>query len=274
MRRFLLSLTILLALCSTGLGAETVPFDTADGLVWVKVTTEKGAALNFLIDSGAGSSIIDTNVARRLGAAFGREEVIRGVGRNGIAHRVAVEGMRLGRIALPEGFLAYDLSGPAQVCSRGIDGLLGVDFLRGKIVQFDFAGNCLRISPRGSQTPAGETLRLTILNGTPSVPVRVNGSAARPVRVDTGFNGDLRWAASVFDHPSRRVKNSIALAVAKPEGQSEVRIGATRLNSVAATLDARTIFPGEAGLLGTGVLSRFARMTLDLDRRRMILETR
>ena len=46
----------------------------------------------------------------------------------------------VGGMRLPEEVVALDLSGPARGCSEGIDGLIGADFFRGKMVRIDYKG--------------------------------------------------------------------------------------------------------------------------------------
>ncbi len=83
----------------------------------------------------------------------------------------------------------------------------------------------------------------------------------------TGWNpargsGEQR-AVSIgfFTDPSKLVRRSVALG-----GQS--------MPEVKTALHGREIFPGEAGLLGNGVLSRFATMTIDLPKMRVVLTKR
>ena len=55
---------------------------------------------------------------------------------------------------------------------------------------------------------------------------------------------------------------------------TEVQLGGERLSGVKVGLHARPIFPGEAGLLGGGVLSRFASVTFDAPGQRLLLVRR
>ena len=51
-----------------------IPFRYQDGLIWLKVeVARQGERLNFLLDSGAGASVIDLQIARSLGVQLGKQ---------------------------------------------------------------------------------------------------------------------------------------------------------------------------------------------------------
>jgi hypothetical protein len=56
----------------------------------------------------------------------------------GIAYRVNDLQAGCGRIAVPQSVLAVDLRALSGCCEQPIDGILGVDFFRSRIVQIDF----------------------------------------------------------------------------------------------------------------------------------------
>ncbi len=263
MRCLPLFCTLILALSSSALASADLPFALRDGLLWVSVTPANGGAeLNFVVDSGAGASVLDLEAARRLGLSLGKSETVRGVGGDAKAYRVQAPGMRLGSSALPSNWLALDLRHASGACHQRIDGLIGCDFLRSGIVQIDFSASVLRFS--ASRGRNGETVALKMKNGAPSLPLSVNGSRPRPVRLDTGFNGDLRWVSQSSKTAGQGSPVSIALASSGSANGAEIQIGNVRVGQVRAAIHRTEIFPGEAGLLGLGVLSRFSRVTIDL----------
>src|SRR6476620_6159325 len=110
-----------------------------DGLIWLKVeVTGKSEPLNFLLDSGAGISAIDLRTARRLGIHPGNQQIVQGVNGQGFAYRVNDLEAVCGGIALPKSVLAVDLRALSECCDQPVDGILGVDFFRERIVQIDF----------------------------------------------------------------------------------------------------------------------------------------
>lgn len=253
--------------------ASTVPFEYRDGLIWIKVTMRgSGSPLNFLLDSGAGASVLDLGTARRIGARLGRSQDVQGVGGRATAYRVEALDARFGATALPTSLLALDLSGVSAGVSRRIDGLLGADFFRGRIVQIDYAANQVRLLEREESTGAG-SLPLGRRNDALCVRASVNGTDAGWLRVDTGCSSALEWVASGAQAEKLR-GTSIGVATGVPRHVStDLEIGSARVRAVTTGLRNLQIFPGESGLLGNGVLSKFT-VTIDGIRNRLILASR
>ena len=68
--------------------------------------------------------------------------------------------------------LAIDLSNASRVCGRKIDGLLGADFLQGRVVQIDYKAQKIRLFACG-ENPAGNAVCLPLkrLNDSFCIPV-------------------------------------------------------------------------------------------------------
>ena len=110
-----------------------IPFQYRDGLIWLKVDVAgKSEPLNFLLDSGAGVSAIDLQTARSLGVQLGNRQNVQGVNGQGFAYRVNDLQAVSGGIVLPKSVLAIDLRALSDCCDRRVDGILGVDFFRGR----------------------------------------------------------------------------------------------------------------------------------------------
>ncbi len=68
---------------------------------------------------------------------------------------------------------------------------------------------------------------------------------------------------------------AIALAeISIPQTKTSVSIGKYEFENVPTGLHEAAIFPGEAGLLGNGLLSRFSTVTIDAKAGRVTLENR
>jgi hypothetical protein len=92
--------------------------------------------------------------------------------------------------------------------------------------------------------------------------------------VDTGCNTALQWVAAPAA-AGKSVPATIGLASGGANSIcTEVQLGSERLTGVKVGLHAQPIFPGEAGLLGGGVLSRFASVTFDAPGQRLLLVRR
>jgi hypothetical protein len=233
-------------LCSAG---EVIPFEYQDGLIWVKVkTAHADGPLDFLLDSGAGSSVLNSETARKLGVDMGRRERVRLVGASASARRVNGFRASLGRIELRGNPLALDLSETSELCSRPIDGLLGFDFFEERIVQIDFKARCIRLLDKVDHRDCCAIVALRVRDQALCVPVSVNGSPAEWTRLDTGCDDGLHWVSG-GDRRDGYVRVSL-------------KLGNEQITNVKTALHRSPIFPSEAGLLGNDVLENY-RVTID-----------
>jgi predicted aspartyl protease len=139
-------LTLLSAVAARSEARDEIRFRYQDGLIWLKAEVPgKNASLNFLLDSGAGVSVLDLDRARALGMKVGNPESVQGVNGRAVAYRVDDFQAESGGIALPNSVLATNLQTISNCCHQHIDGILGMDFFRGRIVQIDFAARRVRL---------------------------------------------------------------------------------------------------------------------------------
>src|ERR1700674_1891622 len=123
-----------------------IHFQYRDGLIWLKVNIAgKSKPLNFLLDSGAGISAIDLRTARTLGVLLGSRQIVLGVNGQGFAFQVSDLHAVCAGVDLPKTVLAVDLRALSDCCERPVDGILGADFFRSRIVQIDFRDGRVRI---------------------------------------------------------------------------------------------------------------------------------
>jgi hypothetical protein len=91
------------------------------------------------------------------------------------------------------------------------------------------------------------------------------------MRLDTGCDAALEWVVSGTEK-RRTGRSSIGLSCASVSHiNTSVQLGKQCFNAVATGVHREPIFPGEAGLVGNGLLSNF-RLTIDEPRRRAIFE--
>ena len=265
-------LALLLAVCAHSETPNEIRFQYQDGLIWLKAEVPaKAKSLNFLLDSGAGVSVIDLDRARALGMRIGDPESVQGVSGRTVAYRVDDFQANSGGVALPKSVLAINLQTISQRCHQHIDGILGMDFFRGRIVQIDFAARRVRIVERDSLSLADcEILPIRICNDAFCVPVRVAENPAQWIRLDTGCDACLDWVVS--DAGKRLTEGTfVGLShFSRNYVNTTVQIGKQRF-AVAAAVHEEPMFSGEAGLLGNGLLSKF-RLTIDEPGDRAIFE--
>lgn len=275
LRSLLMSLFAGLVLASPALSATVIPFESGAGMIWVDVSVPGQAApLHFLLDSGASASVLDLGTARRLGARLGAAQGVQGVHTRDTAYRLPGFSAHVAGAPVPASILALDLSAVSGECHRHIDGLLGADFFRGRVVQIDYTAQKVRLLTHDEVSAAAATVPFTLRNGVVCARVSVGDSKPEWTRVDTGCNSALQWVAAT-GAAGKSSRSTIGLASGGASSISaEVQLGSERLSGVKVGLHARPIFPGEAGLVGGGVLSRFASVTFDGPGHRLLLVRR
>jgi hypothetical protein len=251
-----------------------IPFQFHDGFIWLRVSTISSAEpLNFLLDTGASSSVVDLDVARRLGLKLGERVKVTGV--NGATDGFWPQKLTatLGSVPLTKNYLVVDLSKLGGACSKPIDGLLGIDFFDGKAVQIDFASQKIRmLDAKEAKQIGGEILPLQVRPCGMCIPVVINSGKPQWMRLDTGCASALHWVTTSVSQENCSQRIAVALKeFSLPSTFADVTLGKATFKDVPADVYAQAIFPGEAGLLGNGLLARFAQVTIDSKTGRLIL---
>src|SRR5437870_13537392 len=106
------------------------------------------------------------------------------------------------------------------------------------------------------------------------VAIQVDGHENQWVRLDTGCATALQWVTSeVPDQCTYQMAIGLA-EISIPQTTTTVSVGEHRFMDVPTGLHESAIFPGESGLLGNGLLSRFSTITIDAKAGRVILGER
>src|SRR6266576_1993113 len=159
---------------------QEFPFEHREGLLWIKVVTAKSVEpLNFLLDSGAGVSVLDLRTTRRLGLSLGNRVEVQAVGSTTSGYWPQSLAAKAGGVPLPRNYLAVDLDKLSGACHCNVDGLLGVDFFRDRVVQINFETGMIRLLAPGTQVPADEVLPLNRNRNALLAPISVNGKGAQ-----------------------------------------------------------------------------------------------
>jgi hypothetical protein len=218
--------------------------------------------------------VLDLAAARRFGLELGASQSVQGVHSRSTAYRIEGFAARTASIAVPSSLLAVDLSGPSRACHQRIDGLLGADFFRDRIVQIDFASQTIRLLQRGEVSEAGcEILPLTMRNDALCARVSINGNAPEWLRLDTGCNTTLEWVVT-GDKAKKLGITTIGLHSGSiRELHADLQLGAKRIPAVKTGIHTDQMFAGEGGLIGNGLLSHFT-VTIDAAKRHCLLASR
>ncbi len=254
-----------------------IPFELRDGFISLLISTPSSPVpLRFLLDSGASSSVVDLAMADRLGLEKGALTSVQSVGRQITGFWPTRLSASAGSLRLPNEYLALSLSDVSGACSQPVDGLLGMDFFRGRIVQIDYAQLKIRLLTKAPRFGNLERLPLELRDYGMVVPVRFNQSVPKWVRLDTGCASEMQWVrgdSSLQAAPSSNSTGAI-IALTTASGTPEtttIHLGTRRVGVVKAGLVDAEIFPNEAGLLGNGLLKRFQQVTVDAVGGQMIL---
>ena len=266
-----------LGVCGAAQGSAAlaeIPFRFRDGFIWIEVTVPGSQApLNFLFDSGAQLSVINTATAQRLKVKRARPVTVAGVGKTTTGFWPQTLDARAGGVELPSHYLMLDLGKLGEACTNAtVDGLIGADFFRERIVQIDFERQVVRILRERPVEAGTQSLPLKVRPCGMLVPVQINDSTRQWVRLDTGCASALQWVTSSVRPEGCTKRVAVALtSFSVPVTQTTLTLGAVRFEAVPTDLQGEAIFPGERGLLGNGVLSRFETVTIDAIRKEVIL---
>lgn len=266
-------------LCSAQAAPTTVaefPFEYREGLLRVQVISPKSETpLNFLVDTGAAASVINLSTARRIGLKLGPEVTVQGIQTTLTGYWEEGMSLRIGDMELPHEYLAVDLEKLSRSCERPVDGLLGADFVRRRSVRIDFVAQKIQLLKPEKADLSDDVLPLELRPCGMRVAITINGHKHQWVRLDTGCATALQWVTSGVKPERCSVQMAIGLAaLAIPQMRTTVSIGKHQFSNVATGVHETPIFPGEAGLLGNGLLSCFSAITIDARAGRLFLEPR
>ncbi|MGA2750426.1 MAG: hypothetical protein ABSG59_16755 [Verrucomicrobiota bacterium] len=140
-----------------------------------------------------------------------------------------------------------------------------------RIRKINFDAQKIRLLKPEKPRKSDETVPLQLRSCRMRVSISVDGQR-QWVRLDTGCSTGLQWVSS--DVPDQCI-HQIAIGLAQisiPQTTTTGEVGELKFENVPTGLHEKAIFPGEAGLLGNGVLSRFSTITIDAKAGRLILE--
>lgn len=247
--------------------AETpveIPFRYEHNLLWIKVDVAgRAEPLDFLFDTGAGATVLNVETAEKLGLGFGSSETVREVDSQSAAKWVKSFNAKVSGLAMPGYLLGIDLREPSRLCKHRIDGLLGADFLKNRIVRIDYAAGKIQFVQH-SDTPGATAVVLPLKrrNDGFCVAATIAGKKNQWLRIDTGCDETLRWAS----------REAVAVKGAH-RMKAGIQLGGRAFNDLDISVQKKPFFPDEDGLLGNAFLSNFT-VTIDLTKSELILEPR
>lgn len=265
-----------------------IPVEIEQNQILVPVRVGKSGTLNFLLDTGAEANVISADRVAVAGLAGGTASS--GTAQGGEIDTKVYKGaqVRVGSLSLGRvNIAAVDLTGLSAGTGRHVDGILGYDFFRNRVIRIDYAARKVLVLRSGAALGPGIPLALAIRGRTPFVEARLlqkNRSVKGRLLLDTGAVGAINLYAQFLKlHPELRPVRSLALtAGAILPGQYVTRVGRLRRVTIggltitdavanfSANANADDAAPGDAGLVGGYVLSRYT-LTIDYARRSAVL---
>lgn len=284
----LLILPVCAAGCRGGLAGQprhpadtasvVVEFSDAGGLIQVNARVNDSSPRPFILDTGARPCLLDGRVAAALGVVARDSQSLGGAAGKftaGIASPTPRVRLAQGDLPVPcTEVVLTDLAGVSRSIGARVDGILGGDFFRDRIVVIDYGAHRLEIrpSPGFRYTGLGDTVPITIRRNRPWLIARLTVPGGTPVDrellIDTGSED------AVDDSLLLRSTEPLSGGHASGLGAGQsIRVGRfSRVSIGRSTFDDVPGVVPVVPIIGSGILRRFRRLIFDYGAGRMYLE--
>lgn len=169
--------------------SQTVPIVERSGHIYAQVVI-RGKSYWFLIDTGAQSVVLDSQVATDQTLLTQGELEVRGAQRTGGLGIAQLDDIHIGTATLPVHDVAVLNLNTSTEGAFPIQGILGYPFFAAAEVRLDFDAMTMTFGTPGSLKSLGEKLALDVDRSTPEVSGKVNGVEGSFL-VDTGNGNEL-----------------------------------------------------------------------------------
>ena len=277
---------------ASGRSAVNIPFELFGNLILLQAKVNDSGPLRFILDTGAGTSVLDAQQAKVL--RLKPQGKIVGMGGAGSAGATFTRGTSVnlpGVQILDQTIYVLPLD-PLSAIGRKIDGVIGNDIIKRFVVEIDYAAQTLNLYEPQSYRYSGSGQVITLLmdGNLPFVRARVTPEGGRTpleakLQIDSGSTGVvLLNTPFVKKHQLlATIPQAVQTNLGGVGGSAQTLIGrvksmmlgrfvidrpiarfsqATRGDYASATYD---------GLLGGAALRRF-KVVFDYSRRQMIVE--
>jgi hypothetical protein len=181
-----------------GFSAEDVPFQFIEKLIYLPVTLN-GKERSWILDCGAGKSVVDLGYARELGLELSGELTGQGAGSTVGYSFASLPGFSLPGIEFgPQTVVAIDISPLVRrLAGTDVAGVLGYDFLSRFVTRIDYARKTVSFYLPDSfrYSGGGRELPAPLKDNVPTVPAMVDGKYGGQWRLDIGA------ASTSFHYP-------------------------------------------------------------------------
>jgi predicted aspartyl protease len=172
-----------------------IAFDQIGKTIYLSARINNSRPMWFLLDTGAGASLIDARRARTLGLKS--EGKAATSGRGGYSEISFTKGVSFtlpGVRLLNQSVVSIPFNNIAGHVRRNFGGILGYDFISRFVVEIDYVNQTITLyDPQGyNYKGSGHRVPITV-DGTPFVKAEVQVNGREPVQgrfmIDTGFDG-------------------------------------------------------------------------------------
>lgn len=276
-------------------GTARVPFEYVGRHVWVRVALDGLAPADFIFDTGASISVIDSTYAATIGLeTSGSVQAVGGASTAGRASFATLDSLRIvssdGDGVEMHGLKVAVVSvNPllAPFFWRDCAGIVGFDVIGQLVTRLDFDGATLTFFDPASfhHDGKGTALPMTLSGTVPVVSIKVDGAYEGGARIDVGSDAmlDLHTPFVKKYDLVAKAKKSITTTNGGVGGLFESRlarmksieVGPYRIDNpligLSTTTQGALASEDYAGNIGNGLLDRFT-VTLDYQRRQLWLE--
>jgi predicted aspartyl protease len=287
MTAFRVLLLISLAGCATAPRQTELAFTYHRHQILVEGTVAGSGPLSFIVDTGVTPSVIDRTTATSIGVQVDLTQSgqASGAGSEPVTvHRASIRDLRVGdaRFETLEA-VTLDLTALSKRLGRPLHGILGDNFLRGRVVRIDYAAQRMTISREPIE---GSGVELPFTTAPDDIIPIVAGldidGRTIPVSLDTGSSLGIELYPEAVEllrlQEMKAAAASSTIAGARGEAAVRkttidgVRLAGRTVNAVPVTFSERRDHgPERLGNVGNAFLENFV-VTFDFVRRRVRFE--
>lgn len=275
---------------SSGKSSTEIPFVLNSNHIHIPVRIGQARPLNFILDTGAGMPVLDTQTAKDLGIETVGKFEGRGVGEaTQEANLLTLPGIGLGELIIDSVSAAtIGLSPLNKYEGMPVEGILGYDVFSRFVVKIDYENQKLTLYEPSSfeYEGKGQSLPITLEGNNPHIKAIVDGQYEGNFVIDCGARSSLSLHTPFVQEHDLLAKTGKKIDVfagigvgGKVKGKvtrvKSIQIGKFKIPAPLTTLASsqRGAFSSEKidGNIGGGILKRFT-VIFDYANKRMILE--
>ena len=166
-----------------------VEFDLRSFHIYIPVVVNGGGPYRFILDSGAGLTVVGSDIAKELNLNRVGELPALGAGGVDVGSFVSLDSIEIGDAVIADIVAGeLDLSELNRFALEPIDGILGYDFFSRFVVQVDYQDSLLTAFMADDPSIPGyaDTLDIELEQNHPMIAAVINDSITGRFRIDTG----------------------------------------------------------------------------------------